>query len=53
MDMPKTYREAMVRDDVEKWEPFFLEETDALRNNGTWDPEPVSLPGGRTAVGCG
>lgn len=52
-DMPRTYREAMVRDDSEKWEPSFREEIEALKDNGTWDPEPVDLPEGRTAVGCG
>ena len=48
-DEPRTYREAMTRDDHAQWHQAALEEMDALMQNGTWTL--VELPPGRKAIG--
>lgn len=47
---PKTYNDAMKRDDKEEWKTAMRKEMRSLTDNGTWDL--VELPSGRTAIGC-
>ena len=49
-DDPKTYQEAMSRDDADKWTMAMQEEYDALIDNGTWTL--TELPKGRKAIRC-
>ncbi|KAG8857839.1 hypothetical protein FRB96_005558 [Tulasnella sp. 330] len=46
---PRSYREAMKRDDKEKWQEAAEKEMKAHMENGTW--ELVKLPGDRKAIG--
>lgn len=46
--VPKCYQEAIVSEDVEKWETAIREEYSSLMENGTWELTP--LPEGRTVI---
>ena len=47
---PRTYKEAMSRDDAGLWHKASQEEYNALLEHGVW--ELCELPSGRKAVGC-
>ncbi|KAK4691612.1 hypothetical protein P7C70_g9313, partial [Phenoliferia sp. Uapishka_3] len=45
-----SYKQAMNRDDHGLWTSAMASERETLRIRDTWDPEPVPLPPGRTAL---
>jgi len=49
-DAPKSYTEAMMRPDAQKYHDAACDEIQTLLDNGTWDL--AQLPLGRRAVGC-
>ncbi|KAG8940953.1 hypothetical protein FRC04_004867 [Tulasnella sp. 424] len=48
-DSPRSWKEAMTREDADKWMEAAEKEVQALQQNGTWDL--VELPKGRKAIG--
>ena len=47
---PRTYKEAIDRNDAKQWEKAMREEYDSIISNQTWSV--VDLPPGRKAIGC-
>jgi hypothetical protein len=49
--IPKNAKDALSCEDAEEWKEAMKSEITSLIENHTWDPEPVSLPSNRKAVG--